>query len=477
MNMDDQLRIWQPGGTYPDPHLWVESRSDLNIRFAVFEGLVGYDAHLNIIPRLASSWEVSEDAKEWTFTLRENVYFHDGTPLRASDAVASIRNASRADVGGAYGTGALLYSYLGNAQLELLDEKRFCVKLEQPMADLPDLLVYIMIIPEKSIGSAPETIPGTGLYRLEKHENNRFILKRNQAGRDHAVPSELQFTAEKDASKRAAAFLNGEADIITELEWPQTTGIDAAADSAVIEYHLPVAIPLMLNCFTGPFADVRVRQAVNFGTDVDEIIQKACGGTAVKLTGPLTPHHFGYDHHAKPYPYDTKRAWQLLAEAGYADGLEVTMYRPAVMPNESGLVAKCLKEQWARIGIKLHIEVQPDREQYSQDVRAKKIRDLCIFDSAPLSTYRVLHEKLDSSVRGPWWQGYDSPAFNSLLAKAARTIDSDARKKLYTEALQLCTEEAPWVFLYSPIRFFALTWELFDRYPGLCQRADGLISF
>ena len=475
--MDDQLRVWQPGGTWPDPHLWVESRSNLNIRFAVFEGLVGYDAHLNIVARLASSWEVSEDAREWAFTLRENVCFHDGTPLRASDAVASIRNASRADIGGAYGTNALLYSYLGNARLEVLDELRFRVKLDQPMADLPDLLVYIMIIPEKSIGTAPETIPGTGLYCLDTFEVNRITLKRSKAKQDPAVPSVLQFTAEKDAAKRAAALLNGEADIVTELEWPQTTGIDAGADAAVIEYHLPVAIPLILNCFTGPFTDVRVRQAVNYGTDVDEIIQKACGGTAVKLTGPLTPHHFGYDRHAKHYPYDTKKAWQLLAEAGYAEGLELTMYRPAVMPNEAGAVAKCLKEQWARIGIKLHIEVQPDREQYSQDVRAKKIRDLCIFDSAPLSTYRVLHEKLDSTVRGPWWQGYESPSFNRLLATAARTVDRDARRKLYTEAIQLCTEEAPWVFLYSPIRFFALTWDIFDQYPGLCQRVDGLISF
>ena len=100
--MLDKLTIYQRGGSYPDPHFWVEPRSHLSIRFAVFEGLVGYDADLNIVPVLAENWTVSKDAKEWIFTLRGDVKYHDGTVVTASDAAASSRNASRKDVPGAY---------------------------------------------------------------------------------------------------------------------------------------------------------------------------------------------------------------------------------------------------------------------------------------------------------------------------------------------------------------------------------------
>lgn len=476
--MKSKLTVFQPRGDYPDPHLWIEPASLLNIRFAAFEGLVGYDADLNIIPVLAERWETSEDATVWEFFLREGIRFHDGMPLTAADAAASIRNASRKEVCGAYGTDALLYSYLGQAKVEPIDDRNLRITLPSPMADLPDLLVYIVIIPERFIGADPKTIPGTGPFCPEKFENSRFHFRRNEDyWKNIPEPEELIFVVEEDPEKRAKALLSGEADIATDLNWSHTTLIDENDECLAIEYDPPVAIPLMLNCSGGPLADVRVRQALNYGTDVNEVIQKACKGAALPLTGPLTPHHFGYDPFSKPYPYDTGKAWQLLSDAGYPDGLELTIYRPTVMPDESGAVTKNLKEQWARIGIKLHIEVQPDRAQYAEDVRAKRIHDLCIFDSAPLSTYRVLREKLDSSVRGPWWQGYDSPAFNELLSKAARTVDKEKRRLIYREAIRIAVDEAAWVFLYSPVKYFGLTWNVYERFPALCGRADGILLF
>ncbi len=474
--MTEKLTIYQRGGGYPDPHLWIEPRSALSIRFAVFEGLVRYDAGLNIVPALAESWSVSDDAKDWLFTLRGDVRYHDGTAVTASDVVSSIRSASREDVGGAYGTSALLYAYLGQAEIKAEDKTHVRVILPVPMADLPDLLVYIMIIPEHCIGTDPSSIPGTGPYRFGSIEGNRYTVIRNDdywAGTPDI--EKIIFVDEPDPKRRVEALVRGEADIATYLEGCHTPEIDANDDLCVVEYDTPVAIPLMLNCFSGPFTDIRVRQAVNYATDVDEIIQKACGGVGLKLSGPLTPHHFGFDRHAKPYPYAPDKARELLTEAGYADGLDLTIYRPTISPNESEAIAKCVKEQWARVGIRLNEIVEEDREQYALNVRDKKIHDLCIFDSAPVSTYRVLHEKLDSSNAGPWWEGYDSEVFNALMAKAAGTVDPDARKMIYREAIQTAADEAPWVFLYQPVQFYGAAWETFDRFPGIMQRADGVI--
>ena len=468
---NERIVIWQPGGAYPDPHLWLEPRSLLNIRFSAFEGLVRYDARRRLVPQLAENWEVSEDAKVWTFSLRKGVKFHDGSFLTAADAAASIRHASGKDIPGALGTDALLYSYLGNAVVEAVDELRLRITLPEPMADLPDLLAYIMIIPERMIGAGPETIPGTGPFRYEGSNGKQY---RFSCFADHWAGSpevkELVVVDEKDEQARIGALLSGKADLITEIQGVNTTKIDADDDCCVAEYESPVAVPLMLNCFSGPFSDVRIRQAVNYGTDVDEIIRKVRGGMAVPLPGPLSRNHFGVNPRLKPYPYDTKAAWDLLAEAGYPEGLEVTMYRPVISPDESAALFRCIKQQWARIGIKVHEAVQEDRQQYALDVRAKKIHDLCIFDSAPLSTYRVLHEKLDSSYEGPWWEGYDSPAFNALMEKAAETADPKEREKIYRDAIEIVIEDAPWVFLYSPVFFSAARWDAMDNCPLLCQR-------
>ena len=476
--MNEKLTIYQPGGGWPNPHQCIESTALLNLRFAVFEGLTGYDEHMQIIPLLAETWTVSEDAKDWVFTIRQDVRFHDGTVLTAADAAASIGNASRKEISGAYGTDALLYAYLGSAKIEPTDPAHLHITLPEPMADLPDLLVYIMIIPEKYIGTDPETIPGTGPFSLSSRNEKSYVFLRNEKyWRNLPVYSILEFVNEASADNRVKALLEGKADIITGLNWSHTTKIDADDNSLIIENDPPAAMILMLNCFNGPFTDVRVRQAMNYGTDQEEIIQTACKGSALKLNGPVTPVHFGFPSHADPYPYDTGKAWKLLAEAGYEDGLELTMIRPTRMPDEAGAVTDCLKKQWARIGVRLNIIPQPDREQYSADVRKKQIHDLCFFDSAPVSTYRVLREKLDSSVRGPWWQGYDSSALNGILHEAARTISGKKREELYREAIRTVTDEAPWVFLYSPVRFFGLKWDVFEQCPGICRRADGVLLF
>lgn len=472
----NKLTIFQRGGAFPHPHLWIEPRSLLNIRFAVFEGLVRYDADLNIVPLLAETWTVSDDAREWLFTLRKETRFHDGTPVTAADAAASILNASRKDVPGALGTDALLYAYLGKAEIEAPDERTVRISLPEPIADLPDLLAYIMIIPERCIGAAPETIPGTGPFRFGEIEGNRYTFFRNDlywAGCPDL--EELVFVDEKDPARRVEALKNGEADIITGVDGSFTAGIEQDDDLCVAEYDTMVSVPLFLNCFSGPFADVHVRQAVNYATDVQDIIEKACGGAAIPLTGPLSRSHFGSNIHTVPYPYDTKKAWDLLAEAGYPEGLELTMYRPTVSPNESAKVARCIREQWARVGIKVHEVVQEDRERYALDVRDKKIHDLCIFDSSPVSTYRVLHEKLDSGYRGPWWQGYDSPEFNDLMAKAAVETDTDKRRQIYRQAIRTAADEACWVFLYSPVEFYGARWDVVEQFPRIFSRADGIL--
>ena len=96
-----------------------------------------------------------------------------------------------------------------------------------------------------------------------------------------------------------------------------------------------------------------------------------------------------------------------------------------------------------------------DRTEYARRVAAKELRGLSCFDSSPLSTYKVLHEKLDSRFSGTWWQGFHDERINELLSQAAATTNTAARRQVYWHVYRLLHDEAPWVFLYQPRRFWA----------------------
>jgi peptide/nickel transport system substrate-binding protein len=212
----------------------------------------------------------------------------------------------------------------------------------------------------------------------------------------------------------------------------------------------------MFNSAQGPCSDPRVRRALSQATDAGAIIRDVMHGAAEPLSGPLTPLHFGYDPESKPYGLDLEKARKLLREAGHGDDLALTVDIPSVMPDESPGLAKALTEQWARVGVTLRTRVHTDRTAYSHMVRDKRIGDACCFDSSPMSAFRVLREKIHSGLRGPWWEGYSNPRVDELIDKAQRTIGDTERAAFYREAYRLIRGDAPWLFLYRPINYWAL---------------------
>jgi peptide/nickel transport system substrate-binding protein len=104
-------------------------------------------------------------------------------------------------------------------------------------------------------------------------------------------------------------------------------------------------------------------------------------------------------------------------------------------------------------------------------VRDKKINDACCFDSSPRSTFRVLREKLHSTLRGPWWEGYTNPQVDALVAKAQATVSDADRQRIYREIYSIVRDDAPWVFLYRPTNY----WGARETVAGWTPRADGLL--
>jgi peptide/nickel transport system substrate-binding protein len=167
----------------------------------------------------------------------------------------------------------------------------------------------------------------------------------------------------------------------------------------------------------------------------------------------------------------------LLAEAGYPAGIDITVDIPTAMPDEARDLARCLVEQGAEAGIRVTVREHADRVAYAYMVRDKRIGDLCLFDSSPPSTYRVLREKFHSGVRGPWWQGYANAEVDRLIDEARGMVVAEDRTRLYRRAFNLIREDAPWLFLYAPHAAWGVSDRFAATFPDWRPGDDGIIRF
>jgi peptide/nickel transport system substrate-binding protein len=268
-------------------------------------------------------------------------------------------------------------------------------------------------------------------------------------------------------------LLSGRADLTVDVTPETGREIAGQPGLSVVSAQSSVCTIFMCNMQNGVCTDRRVRQALNYGLNVPELIDAVMEGAATPLNGPLTSVHLGCDPATQPYPYDPERARELLEEAGWGEGMRLVLDVPSVLPDEAPRIARRMVQQYAGVGITAEVREFSDRPGYAEMVRAKKIDDACCFDSSPLSTYRVLREKFHSRLRGPWWQGYANPEVDRLIEQAQATVDVEQRRGIYHQAYRLIREDAPWIFLYAP----TISWGVGKRAQGWSATSDGLVRF
>ncbi len=473
-NQLDKVTVMQSSVSIGDPHIVSDSADRLGIIFSIYEALVKLDAEGKYKPSLAESWKVGDDDRTWTFHLRNGVTFHNGDMLCADDVVATMGRVLDPSIGGAFGTQGVFISYLGNAKIIALDSLTVRIITEEPMADLLDLLVAMPICPESELSKLPHEYVGSGPYKVTEHNETRTILEAHDAYWGKAPTyREIRWIAEPNSGERVNALLNGHADIVSGIGLQGKKQIVTDGRAEAPELASGLCIIFMFNARKGPCKDRRVRQALNYALDVDKIIAEIKNGAATPLNGYLTPHHFGYNPETPVYPYDPEKARSLLAEAGYGDGLKLVFDIPSIMPDEAPQLTRMMAEQLNQVGVSVKIIEHQDRAAYADMVRAKQIHDACCFDSSPRSTYRVLREKIQSTLRGPWWQGYDNPEVNTLIEQAAATFSDTERQKIYRQIFTLIRDDAPWIFLYRPARYWGIRSSMENWKP----RSDGLLIF
>lgn len=453
-----------------DPHDCTDSDDELTIYHAVFDTLVRREGQ-DYVPHLAREWHVSDDARTWTFELQPFVKFHDGMACDGAAVKASLERMARADKGYTLGAPGVWRQYLGGATINA-EASRVTVALAEPMADLLDVLEQGFIASPSSFAALDSgdfaAQIGSGPYRIVTVEADEITA---EAVPDHfsgaPANSPVAWRHVPDAADRMALLLDGEAQVANALDFAVSRSLGHMRQ----EYRSPVAIIFLLNAARGPLADPRIRRALSLAVDRDAIVAEVMQGAAVPLRGFVSPAHFGAGYGAGA-TLDRDAARALLAEAGHGGGLILEVDCPTRLPDEAERLTAALGRQLAEVGITLEIHVYTEREEYAHMVRRKEIRDLCVFDSSPMSTYRVLHEKIDSRVAGSWWQGYGNADVEALIDRGRATTDRAARAEIWRDAYALLQDDPAWLTLYNPLRVIGLA----GAHPDFSMPADGVID-
>ncbi|MBT5267796.1 MAG: peptide ABC transporter substrate-binding protein [Rhodospirillaceae bacterium] len=459
-----------------DAHDCTDSADTLAIFEALFDALVRRGPDGRFQPALAESWTLSPDARTWTFRLRPGLTFHDGSILDAAAIRFSIERMMRPEIGATLGAPAVWGQYLTGAKVETPDTRTVTVTTVEPTADLLDVLVSGYALPPHAADQPgfTEHPIGSGAYAIEATtpgEEIRMTANPNWWGGSVANPS-LIWRYVAGSTDRAAALLDGGVQIATRIDPSDAEALGLASGTTRVDHIDTTAIIYLLNSASGPFSDPRVRRAVNLAVDGSALVETVLGGAAQPLSGFVSPSHIGSGSDTSGTNHDPDAARALLAEAGFGDGLTLGVDCPTRLPDEAEALTHAVAEQLGAVGITFEVHKVEDRTRYAERVRDKQIHDMCVFDSSPMSTFRVLNEKIDSRNQGSWWQGYRNVEVERLLDRSRITVEDAEREQLHNQCFALLCEDPPWLYLYNHTRVLGLAGE----HAGFSMRADGILD-
>jgi peptide/nickel transport system substrate-binding protein len=462
--------IAQPRLQLGDPHDCTDAADELTIFHAIFDTLVRRVGK-EYQPLLAKSWSVSDDGKIWQFDLQADVKFHDGTAFDAEAVKLNVERMAREDKGYTLGSPAVWRQYLGDANISVDGPLSLTIELGMPMADLLDVFEQGFMVAPSSFAALDadkrDQYIGTGPYRLTAKSVTEICAERV----DHFLFSpknqKICWRLVPDADERLALIKNGAVQVANALGFEASKKLGAARHP----FLSPVAIIYLLNAQSGPFTDPRVRRAVNIAVDRDALIKDVMNGAAEPLYGFVSPNHYGAATAAK-IEQNRDEARRLLREAGYENGLTINVDCPTRLPDEAQKLTAELEKQLREIGISFNVTIHEEREEYAHMVRRKEIQDMCVFDSSPMSTFRVLYEKIDSRIAGAWWQGYQNKDIEALLDEGKQTPDPQLRAQIWQRAYALLQEDPAWLTLYNPIKTIGIAGD----HPEFQMPLDGVIN-
>ncbi|SIQ96493.1 peptide/nickel transport system substrate-binding protein [Rhizobium sp. RU35A] len=406
----------------------------------VYEALFRLSDSGAVEPVLAKDYKVSEDGLTYTFTLQPGVKFHSGEPLTAKDVKYSIERVTAPD-----SKSSRKNSLKGIASIETPDDATVLIKLSARSISLPYNLSYVWIVNDaaKDLKSAED---GTGPYKLGDWRRGSSLSLARFDGYWGSKPANggVTFRYFTDATALNNALLTGAVDIITSVQSPDSLKqFQTNKSFTVAEGQSTTKLLLAYNDRVAPFDNVKVRKALARAIDKKKLLNAIWGDRGLVIGSFVPPTDPWYVDLTKVDDYNVESAKALLAEAGFKDGFTFTIDTPNYDPHP--LVAQFLQTEYAKIGVKVNINIITANEWYSKVYKAHDFQ-------ATLQEH-VNHRDIVFYGNPDFYWGYNNPKVVDLVKAAEASTTTDEQTARLKEANTLIAEDAAsnWLYLYPQI--------------------------
>jgi peptide/nickel transport system substrate-binding protein len=413
----------------------------------MYEALVRYDELGQMEPMLAESWDISTDATQWTFNLRQGVTFRHGKEFTAEDVVYSMNRLFEVE-------SPLAGTLPEDMKVVAVDDHTVRFEFSSAYAPLLDTLVkYHAVITPSDIDPerfATETF-GTGAFHVVEHvvgEYTRFERNESYWWEGHPPSDELFFIYLPDPTARAEAIKAGVIDVLYDMETATASALRDSSDIIVKQAPSGGYMNLAMDVRKPPFDNVLVRRAIQAATDRQAILDAAqLGLGGIAYDHPVTPTDPFFNEACKPPDYNPALAQELLAQAGYPNGIELTLYTStagAAMVE----MATVMKEKAAPAGIDLEIVVMSEDGYWSDGWMVKPFTTVWWGGRPPHEAFSIVYPT------GAGWNEsfYSNPQVDALIDQGATTVDPDGRRQAYHDLQCLLIQEVPRIIpVFRPV--------------------------
>ncbi len=430
-----------------DPHVDTDAGTR-DVVFNLYEGLVKPTSDGGFIPAVASDYIISDDAKTYTFTLRDGITFHDGTPVTIEDVKYSIDRYAEIQ-----GESSAFSSLVDSVEVQ--DDKTLVVNLKESYSEFLPMMT-IAIIPQSNEDPAGNPI-GTGPFKYVSYTPGQNLeLEKYDGYWQEGVPSldsvEFKFIADVDT-----AFVELQAGTIDILKYLTSAQAETLGDDYnIVQGSMNLVHAMYLNSAYEPLSKTEVRQALCYAVDRDAINNFIFGGKSHIIGSHMIPAMSKYyEPEAETvYSYDPEKAKELLADAGYADGFDLEITVPSSYSQHIDS-AQIIADELSQVGINVTLN-QVEWSTWLQDVyKGGNFQATVIGFDGTLAPSDWLKKYVTDDAKN--FMHYSNTEYDDVFNTAYTTVDDDVKVENYKKAQMILAEDAAAVYIEDPANLVAVS--------------------
>jgi len=421
-----------------NPYQVVSSTSE-QILLNVFEGLIMPGVDGTVVPALAESYEISEDGKTYTFSIRKGVKFHNGNNMDIKDVEFSLNYMS-----GKLGNNPTEALFENIEKIEILDDSHIAIHLSKPDSSF----IYYMkeaIVPDENKDHLKDIAIGTGPYKIAEYQKEqKLVLSKNEEyWGEKAKISTVTILISPNSETNFLKLLSGEINFLTNIDPKRIPELDKYQ---ILSSPSNLCLILSLNPKEKPFDDIEVRKAINLAIDKNKVIQLAMNGKGSPIYTNMSPVMSKFLWSAPEEQADSEKAKQILEQKKLLP-MEFTLK----VPNSSKFyldTAQSIREQLKDIGITVNLEMVEWATWLSDVYTNRKYVASLAGLSGKMEPDAILRRYTSTYAKN--FTNFNNTRYDVLVEEAKRTSNEAKQIENYKEAQKILSEEQAAIFLMDP---------------------------